>query len=267
MSLFKPDQFGAVILAGGEGSRMKAGLPKVLLEVGGQPMIQRPIATLHRLGVRKIVVVVGFQGEKVVKTLGSQVDYVWQRKQLGNAHALGQAKPKFADKSEINEVFVFQGDDSFLYPPALLRKLGAYHLSTQAAITALTIGNDPKVPRYFWRLALAGSKVKRMISSQEALGLKSLAGSQALAGSYCFDNRWLWPHLDDLLQEEKPPGEEYYLPDIIPLALAQGRLVQAVPVEYGREWFGVNTSEELAEARELFDLLSKTKTRSLEERE
>src|SRR4030067_2299947 len=84
----------AVILAAGQGKRMKSELPKVLQEINGRAIIEYVIDTARSLGVSKVLVVIGYQGGLVQYRLKSRgLEFVWQREQMGTGHALLQTKP------------------------------------------------------------------------------------------------------------------------------------------------------------------------------
>jgi bifunctional UDP-N-acetylglucosamine pyrophosphorylase/glucosamine-1-phosphate N-acetyltransferase len=80
----------AIVLAAGEGTRMKSRLPKVLHQVCGKPMIKYVIDRLEELNIDKKIIIIGYKGNLVKETLGKKVDYIWQKKQLGTGHALAQ---------------------------------------------------------------------------------------------------------------------------------------------------------------------------------
>src|SRR3990172_11328659 len=83
----------AVILAGGKGKRMNSKLPKVLHKIAGRPLISHVLSTAKSLGIKRIIVVIGYKGELVKKALAKdKVEIVWQKKQLGTGHALMQTR-------------------------------------------------------------------------------------------------------------------------------------------------------------------------------
>jgi len=105
-------QIIAIVLAAGEGTRMKSRLPKVLHQVCGRPMIEYAIDRLEELGIDKKMVIVGYKGSLVKRALGKRVDYVWQKEQLGTGHALAQCRKALARFR--GDLLVLSGDTPLL---------------------------------------------------------------------------------------------------------------------------------------------------------
>ena len=128
----------AIVLAAGKGKRIKSKTTsKVLLPLAGQPMIGYIIDTLKKLGIKNIIVVVGFRKERVIKFLGDSVSYVEQRKKLGTANAVFAAT-KIINKDDSN-VLILNADDSAFYNTRILRELIALHNRKKADISMLTV--------------------------------------------------------------------------------------------------------------------------------
>ena len=125
----------AVILAAGKGTRMKSVLPKVLHTVGGKPMLQHVIDAAADAGAKRALAVIGFGGDEVRQTIGSQVEYVVQAEQLGTGHALMQTRPVLEGFQ--GTVLLLCGDTPLLQANTL-RELVEYHHARSAAATVLT---------------------------------------------------------------------------------------------------------------------------------
>ncbi|EJL29580.1 NTP transferase domain-containing protein, partial [Brevibacillus sp. BC25] len=125
----------AVVLAAGQGTRMKSKLYKVLHPVCGKPMVQHVVDTMASMQVQDIVVVVGHGADAVRAKLGDDVTYALQEKQLGTAHAVSQAAPFLQDKE--GTTFLLYGDVPLLSATTLSALL-TYHEEQQAAATVLT---------------------------------------------------------------------------------------------------------------------------------
>src|SRR4030066_113890 len=109
----------AVILAGGKGKRMNSKLPKVLHKIAEKPLISHVISTAKSLGIKRIIVVIGYKGELVKKALAKdKVEIVWQKKQLGTGHALMQTQKLLKNFS--NTILVLCGDAPFLTTESFL---------------------------------------------------------------------------------------------------------------------------------------------------
>jgi len=133
------NKLGVVVLAAGRGARLGCtDKPKVMLEVGGKPIVSYIVETLKNLGFTKerIVLVVGFGKEQVYEYFGETVSYSVQEEQLGTAHATYIGMRKF-DK-EIKNVLVLNGDDSLFYHLATIVNLVNHHLESQSISTLLT---------------------------------------------------------------------------------------------------------------------------------
>ena len=124
-----------VILAAGKGTRMKSKLPKVLHNVCGQTMLSYVLDAAHGAGIRKIIVVVGYGGDQVVREVAGRAQIVHQPEQLGTAHALLQAGPFLSNFG--GHVLVLCGDTP-LIEAGTLTGLIRSHKSTNAVATVLT---------------------------------------------------------------------------------------------------------------------------------
>ncbi|HHB90330.1 MAG TPA: bifunctional N-acetylglucosamine-1-phosphate uridyltransferase/glucosamine-1-phosphate acetyltransferase [Anaerolineae bacterium] len=230
-----------VILAAGKGTRMKSRLPKVLHPLAGRPMIAYSLDLARAVGDLPPVVIVGYQAEKVKAAVGAEVTFVEQTEQLGTGHAVMQAEPALAGRADI--VMVFAADMP-LITPETLQRLRQAHTTHHATITMLSVIADD--PRGFGRVvrdddgrALAIVEEIEATEAQKAI-------RELNAGVYCFDAGWLWPALKRL--RPSPRKGEYYLTDLVGLAVADGRRVEVVTTDTPEEVLGVNTRVHLAEA-------------------
>jgi bifunctional UDP-N-acetylglucosamine pyrophosphorylase / glucosamine-1-phosphate N-acetyltransferase len=234
----------AIILAAGKGTRLKSisNQNKVVRNLVGKPMITYAVANLKKAGVEDIIVVVGFAAESVKQALGNQVTYATQHEALGTADAL-KTGLKIGVKSR--SVISLYGDDSAFYPPKLYQHLQQVHRDTAAAITVLTITKDD--PTGLGRI-IRNSKgdVVKIVEEKNAT-----AGERAVkeinTGLYCFDTSFIVEAVDKVTQN--PVSGEFYLTDVVGIAVREGEKVAAVKYEDDSVWFGVNTPSELQAAR------------------
>ena len=126
----------AILLAAGHGTRMKSDLIKVMHPIAGKPMIGHIVDNMRRAGLDDIVVVVGYQQERIRAYLGDRVRYAVQSEQLGTGHAVLQAAD-LIDETEGGHVLVMYGDNPFI-GPELIQKLIRAHAEVDAAVTLLT---------------------------------------------------------------------------------------------------------------------------------
>ncbi len=229
-----------IILAAGQGTRMKSDIAKVLHPVGGKPMVQRAVATAGRLSDRLPVLVIGHEGEAVRTVIGEQAEYVLQAEQLGTGHAVMQAADHLRGKADI--VLVFYADMPLLRAETLQRLADA-QVSNRGPITLLTsIADDP---RGFGRIVRGtDGAVTAIVEERECTPEQRLI-RELNAGVYAFQADWLWAHLPRLTPKSKG---EYYLTDLIGLAADEGLPVIGIQGDDPAEVIGVNTRVHLAEA-------------------
>lgn len=233
-------ELAVVILAAGEGIRMKSSLPKVLHPLAGRPMVWYAVETASQLSADKPVLVVGHGADLVRRTLGEAVVYVEQAEQLGTGHAVLQARPLLAGRSRT--VLVCYADMPLLTVDTLSR-LVALHQRSGAAITMLTLLADD--PMGFGRVVRGPDGQVQAIVEEAVATPAQLAIRELNAGVYCFTADWLWSRLPNLPLSRKG---EYYLTDLIAMAVDDGQRVEALVSENTEELLGINNRVHLARA-------------------
>jgi bifunctional UDP-N-acetylglucosamine pyrophosphorylase/glucosamine-1-phosphate N-acetyltransferase len=229
-----------VILAAGQGTRMKSSLPKVLHRLGGRPLIEYALASAQALADERPVLVVGHGAEAVQAALGERALYVTQAEQLGTGHAVRQTEPMLKGKCE--RVLVTYGDTPLLRTETL-RALVDEHARHGDPVTMLTIVSAGL--HDFGRVVRSPEgKVHAVVEAAQASPEEKRI-TELNAGAYCFDADWLWEALPRL---PLSPKGEYYLTDIVHLAVSDGGHVGAVTIDDETEVIGVNTRAQLAEA-------------------
>lgn len=233
-------EFAVIILAAGEGTRMKSQRPKVLHPVAGLPMVSHILRAAVALDPAQFIVVVGHEAEGVRSALGDEPTYVEQVEQLGTAHATWQARNHIADS--IEAVLVLYGDTPLITTDTLAA-MRRRHMATRPAITVLTAHAED--PTGYGRIIRdADNRVLGVV--EEAVATDTQKAIQEInPGFYIFDAEWFWPALERV---EKSPAGEYYLTDLIELAVADGRVVETLLADDPCETLGVNTRAQLAEA-------------------
>jgi bifunctional UDP-N-acetylglucosamine pyrophosphorylase/glucosamine-1-phosphate N-acetyltransferase len=228
-----------VILAAGLGTRMKSDLAKVLHPVGGVPMIERGVEIARKITSELPTVIVGRDADAVKGLLGNRAAYALQSELLGTGHALMQAAPLLRDKDGI--VLVFNADLPLLRATTLSRLVEMQN--EDSALTLLTaIAPDP---RGFGRIVRdAEGYIKANVEERDCTPEQRLI-KELNVGAYAFEADWLWTNLDHL---KRQPNGEYYLTDLIALAVAQGHRVNGVACDDLDEVIGVNTRIHLSEA-------------------
>lgn len=229
-----------VILAAGQGTRMKSNLPKVLHPLGGRPLVQYSVETGRALSGGVPVLVIGHGGDQVRAALGTQAEYVVQAEQLGTAHAVLQARELLQGRGGL--VLVYYADMPLLTAGSLKALLETQQANS-GPISLLTMV-DPD-PRGFGRI-LRDAKGQVLGIVEEAQATEEQKAIRELnVGAYCISADYLWQTLPTL---PVSPKGEYYITDLIGAAIAQGLKVEAVKLEDNTEAIGINTRVHLAEA-------------------
>ncbi len=231
---------GVVILAAGQGTRMKSALPKVLHPLAGRPMVLYLVEAVRPLTSLPPVLVVGHGAEEVRRAVGEGVVYAKQREQLGTGHAVLQARPALEGRAE--EVLILYGDMPLLTTETM-RQVVEARREAEATLALLTVVAED--PRGFGRVVRGGDgDVLRIVEEADATE-EERAIRELNAGVYACDAAWLWEHLPRL--PLRPRGE-YYLTDLVEMAVGEGRRVAAVATADPVEVLGINTRVHLAEA-------------------
>lgn len=230
----------AILLAAGQGTRMKSSMPKVLHPIAGKPMIWHALQAIQQSTTEKPVVVVGHGADEVTKYLGDSAYTALQAPQLGTGHAVMQAESLLKGKTDL--VVVCYSDMPLLRGETL-QKLVETQKNNKGPISMLTVIADD--PRGFGRIIRKAddsveSIVEEYVATAEQLQVKELN-----VGGYCFDANWLWEALQRI--PKNPQKGEYYLTDTVELASKSGLPVQATVMTDLEETIGINTRAHLAE--------------------
>ncbi len=229
----------AVILAAGQGTRMRSKKPKVLHPVAGEPMIRHLLKAIEGVGLSRLVLVVGHGGEEVRQALGEEYLYLEQKEQLGTAHAVLMARELL--EGEGDTVLVFFADHPLLTTRSLQQLLDEQKRQ-EATVAFLTF--YPSSPEGYGRvLRDENNQVVGIVEEGEAReGEREL--SETNDGLLAFRNGWLWPHLEKVAPSK---SGEYYLTDLVGLAVQEGEKVLTLCVDE-EEALGINTRVDLAKA-------------------
>ncbi len=234
----------AIVLAGGEGTRMKSRLPKVLHQVCGKPMIEYVIERLEELNIDKKLVIIGYKGSLLKEALGKRVDYIWQKEQLGTGHALAQTKEALTGFK--GDLLVLSGDTPLLTTQTL-KGLIETHRKRDALATILTAILKP--PTGYGRVIRHGDGTIRKIVEEEDATIIELANEEVNAGTYCFKEEAIFSALEKIRPENVQ--EEYYLTDAIEVLTRKGHRVEAYTTDDSREIIGINNRKDLALANKI----------------
>jgi bifunctional UDP-N-acetylglucosamine pyrophosphorylase / glucosamine-1-phosphate N-acetyltransferase len=240
----------AVVLAAGEGTRMRSATPKVLHPLCGRPMILHVLDRLVELPLARIVIVVGHGAESVTKTVQEQlateipVEFVEQRFQrgTGDAASVGLTASGF-DLDGEDDVLVLTGDTPLLRADTVAQ-LATEHRIADAAATVLTAELDD--PTGYGRIVRdARGGVSRIVEQPDANDAEREI-TEVNSSIYCFRRSLLAPALRRL-DPENAQGE-YYLTDVIGVLRSTGHVVVGAPADDATETLGVNDRAQLAAA-------------------
>jgi len=230
-------RLGIVILAAGQGTRMKSAIPKVLHRLAGRPLLAHVLDTAAVLDPVRVVVVYGHGGERVPAQFAQRDDVVWaeQTPQLGTGHALQQAQPHLDD---CDRVLVLYGDVP-LVEPDTLRAL----LARPEPVALLTVRLPD--PTGYGRIVRDSAGTVRRIVEQKDASEAQRAIDEVNTGIMALDGarlaRWL-----GRLENANAQGE-YYLTDVVGLAVGEGLPVEAVITADRLEVAGINDRAQLAQ--------------------
>ena len=241
-----------VILAAGKGERMgSANVPKVLTMLKSKPLILYLLAELEKISqLIKPVIVVGYLGKKVEGVLGDNYLFAFQEEQLGTAHALIAAKKKVRAEN----ILVLYGDMPFLTAGSL-SQLIRLHLKSGSNISICTAqaenfkGNFKSL-EHFGRILrdpvshLVAGIIEFKDASENQKKIKEIN-----AGVYMFNTKWLWQNIPEI--KNANAQKEYYLTDMVGLAVSKGQTVQSLMIN-PKEAISINSKEDLELTEKMF---------------
>ena len=240
------EHISVVILAAGEGTRMKSKRAKVLHRAGGLPLIEHVLNTARELTAEEnIVVVVGHQAEKVKAVLAHrQVRFALQKEQKGTGHAVMACR----DEVDHNGLLVVLYGDCPLLSAATLKRLIEAQTRNDAGATLITTRLPD--PTGYGRILLDERGNVKAIVEQKAASPEQRAIDLINPGMYCFRADLLWKHIDEIGTNN--PAGEYYLTDMVEILTRAGHTVAAMESADASELLGINTRIELADVDRIF---------------
>ena len=237
-----PADTHVVILAAGQGTRMKSRLPKVLHRVAGRPMVEHVLKTADAISPATETLIVGHGADMIRERLGGRrrgLQFVLQEPQLGTAHALQQAETVLAGQTG---TLVLLSGDVPLLTASTLRKLVETHRIAAAAATVVTAIVDR--PYGYGRIVRSKGRIARIVEERDASAnvrqIREING-----GIYAFDLASMWEALRRIASQNAQG--EYYLTDLIAIYRRRKLPVETLIVENAQEIRGVNSRTELAE--------------------
>lgn len=241
------DKTQIIVLAAGQGKRMGASVPKVLVPFHDKPMIDYVVDACIHSGINtKPTLVVGYQEELIKEHLGDKVNYITQKEQLGTGHAVKITQDQIGD--DIENILVLYGDQPSI-TGAMIYNLAKTHIDNEKVLTMATVN----VPDFNDWYSVFYSSFSRIVRDENGVLLRSVEFKDASEEQknikelnpcyFCFKKEWLFEKLNEI-KNENAQGE-YYLTDIVKYAAEEGGIA-SVSIS-PEEALGVNTIEQLRE--------------------
>ena len=238
------DQWAGVVLAAGDGKRMKSRLTKVLHRVCGKELVRYPVDLMKESGVTRVVVVVSLGNRQAVQELlGNQVEYVTQTELKGTGDALSKARVLLQGQAE--NVLVLTGDAPLVRLESV-KPLMAAHADSSRDMTFLTCRTASA--KDFGRVARnEKGQVVKIVEAADQTG--STDEITEVNGSvYCFRDGWLWENLDDI---PTAANGEKYITSLVEIGSSRDGAVEANLTEDPAELMGVNDRLQLSQVEEI----------------
>lgn len=239
------NSFKTVVLAAGEGKRMKSHRPKVLHEAAGKSLLAHVLSAADRAGSAETAVITGNGAELVQAALPEDVRVFYQAEQLGTGHAVMQAEPFFQTGNDI--ILVLCGDAP-LIKPATLRGLIDSHVQHRNDVTVLTAEFDD--PTGYGRMITSDSGELLKIVEHRDAAPEELKVKEINSSIYCFNAEPLRTALASLTTDNDQ--KEYYLTDAIALIREAGGRAGTFIAEDANDIAAVNSKAQLAEVAKIF---------------
>ncbi len=246
MQLPSQDNIAAVVLAAGKGTRMKSSLPKVLHELLGEPLLGHVIKLLNQAGIARIVVVTG-HGSRAVNSYLAPRDVltVLQPEQLGTGHAVSCAEKELADFS--GHILIICGDTP-LFLPRTLREFIRLHIDSNNTLSVLSSVFEN--PHGYGRVVRGRSddQFSGIVEEKDADDhIRKI--SEINTGTYLVRTEFLFGALTRL--DDNNVQHEFYLTDIVSMAVRDGFRVGAFCLASENEALGINSREQLSQAESI----------------
>ncbi|QQG41164.1 MAG: NTP transferase domain-containing protein [Candidatus Woesebacteria bacterium] len=237
----------AVILAAGKGTRMRSQYPKVIHEICGRPMVSYTLENLRKAGIIDITAVVSFRKNLVINRIKGAVKIAYQKNPKGGTADAAKAGFKLISPNT-KTLLIINGDDSAFYTPETIKKILEIHTDRERKLTFVSLmkENPTGLGRVIRR---PDGLIAKIVEEKDATDAERKI-NEVNDGLYVFDKKWFSRNIEKV---KKSAQGEYYLVDLIKLAIDQGDRMATYTLPNDDEWQGINTPEQLAEANRKMD--------------
>jgi bifunctional UDP-N-acetylglucosamine pyrophosphorylase / glucosamine-1-phosphate N-acetyltransferase len=231
----------AIVLAAGKGTRMNSDLPKVLFPVGRRPMVEYVLEALQKVGVRRIVVVVGYRADSVRQQLvqWQGLEFVEQSPQLGTGHAVMMCRLLLGNHQ--GQVLILTGDSPLVQAKTLQAMFEEFERSRPACLMGTALKQNPTG---LGRVVRNAAGDFQAIVEEKDCTPEQRAVQEVNMSYYLFDSQELW-HALDQVRSDNAQGE-YYITDCPGILKSEGKDVRALCALAPCETLSINTVDELA---------------------
>ncbi len=235
-----------IILAAGQGTRMKSPKAKVLHEILGKPMVMYVVETAQKIAGQNVVLVIGSQAEKVRSVVSENADIIFavQEEQLGTGHAVSCAFPHLSDNTK--EVIILCGDVPLITYGTLMR-LFEDHVNGKRDISLLAVEVDN--PEGYGRILFGENRRLLGIAEEADASTEQKRIKTINTGIYCVRKAFLFDSLKQV-NSENVQGE-FYLTDIVEIGYREGRVAGVMVGDDWEETVGVNNPQDLIQAENI----------------
>lgn len=234
----------AVILAAGEGKRMKSKNSKVTQKVCGKPLVKWVHRAAKEAGISESIIVIGHRAEQVQECMGEDAVYTLQEKQLGTGHAVMQCESFLKGKS--GTVMVLYGDTPLITSETLSETIKFHNLSKN---TATVITAEITDPTGYGRIIRDSNGQLKKIVEQKDANEEELKVNEINSGMYCFDIEHLLKALSKLTNNNNQG--EYYLTDTLEILISEGQKVGVYKTQNIEDILGINDKVQLYTAEKI----------------
>ncbi len=242
--LSRDTDLSAIILAAGKGTRMKSSLPKILHEICGRPMIAYTLQNLRKSGMGEIITVVSFKKNLVIPKIQGAVKIAIQKNPKGGT--ADAAKTGFSMVNKLSKIIVvINGDDSAFYTPKTIKEIIKIHKNRERKLTFVSLIKEN--PTGLGRIIRgADGLITKIVEEKDATDEEKRI-KEVNDGLYVFDRAWFTENIKHI---KKGPQGEYYINDLVKMAIDQGDRMATYTLPNDDEWQGINTPEQLEIARQ-----------------